>query len=645
MDLQQENKTLKQHVSHYEAVFDHLEQGIYIANAANQVEYVNARLADILGLSLDELRTQSHPILMNSSETPQEILHIRPDGQSIWCKIVVKPVYQGQMVIVSEITERKQIEEVLTKQRDFTESILSTAGSLIIVLDRYGRIIRFNGACERLTGYRAEELLGEYFWDHVIPPENVDAIQGAFHDLLMANQLPRNLRNEWVTRTGERRLLSWANNVLRNSNGEIDYVIGTAVDITEQSRTEQMLRRRLSLEQALSQVLNELVTGKDVAQDITRSLETLARFVDADRGVIFSLLDESDSLMKIYEWRADDAVPGYPLKVPFPAEAYQPYLNRLNGLQHIIINRFEDAVPDRMILDEEHFQAMFYLPLIWEHHTHGILLFMLYPGHQWDESVVPLFRFVADAFAHVLERERIQEDRETLILELEARNAEMQRFTYTVSHDLKSPLITIEGFLGYLQQDLAAGNMQSVESDMARIQSAAQKMKALLDDLLKLSRIGRLVNPPKLVDLNTLIQEALQLTDGQTKARCVRVSVSSDLPRVCVDALRITEVFQNLIDNAVKFMGEQPVPRIDIGAEMIDDMVTCYVRDNGIGIPARYHEKIFGLFEQLDQNAFGTGIGLALVKRIIEVHQGRIWVESAGVGLGTTFYFTLPHRE
>jgi signal transduction histidine kinase len=314
-------------------------------------------------------------------------------------------------------------------------------------------------------------------------------------------------------------------------------------------------------------------------------------------------------------------------------------------LQHIIINRFEDAVPDRMILDEEHFQAMFYLPLIWEHHTHGVLLFMLYPGHQWDESVVPMFRFVADAFSHVLERERIQQDREALILELEARNAEMQRFTYTVSHDLKSPLITIEGFLGYLQQDLATGNMQSVESDMARIQSAAQKMKTLLDDLLKLSRIGRLVNPPKLVDLNTLIQEALQLTDGQTKARGVRVSVSSDLPRVCVDALRITEVFQNLIDNAVKFMGEQPVPRIDIGAEMTDDMVTCYVRDNGIGIPARYHEKIFGLFEQLDQNAFGTGIGLALVKRIIEVHQGRIWVESAGVGLGTTFYFTLPHRE
>ena len=102
---------------------------------------------------------------------------------------------------------------------------------------------------------------------------------------------------------------------------------------------------------------------------------------------------------------------------------------------------------------------------------------------------------------------------------------------------------------------------------------------------------------------------------------------------------------QNLIDNAVKYMGEQPAPRVEIGAEVNDEVVVCSVRDNGIGIEPRHHERIFGLFEQLDQKMEGTGIGLALVQRIVEMHGGRIWVESEGQGHGSTFWFTLPRKR
>ena len=115
------------------------------------------------------------------------------------------------------------------------------------------------------------------------------------------------------------------------------------------------------------------------------------------------------------------------------------------------------------------------------------------------------------------------------------------------------------------------------------------------------------------------------------------------MPSVYGDRLRLLEVYQNLIDNAVKFMGDQTSPRIEIGAQQHDGEVVCFVRDNGIGIASEYHEKVFGLFERLDTVIDGTGIGLALVKRIVEVHGGRIWVESEGEGRGTTFWFTLPH--
>ena len=108
------------------------------------------------------------------------------------------------------------------------------------------------------------------------------------------------------------------------------------------------------------------------------------------------------------------------------------------------------------------------------------------------------------------------------------------------------------------------------------------------------------------------------------------------------DRVRLLEVYQNLLENAVKFMGEQTQPRVEIGAKRNGTEVACFVRDNGMGVVPQYHEKIFGLFERLDQRIDGTGIGLALVKRIVEVHGGRIWVESEGEGRGSTFHFTLP---
>jgi signal transduction histidine kinase len=178
--------------------------------------------------------------------------------------------------------------------------------------------------------------------------------------------------------------------------------------------------------------------------------------------------------------------------------------------------------------------------------------------------------------------------------------------------------------------------------DIARISGGVNQMRILLDELLELSRVGRLVNPPEPGPLADLVHEAILLVSGQITTGGVQVVVASELPIVYGDRHRLIEVVQNLLDNAVKFMGQQPEPRIEIGAKNIEAETLCYVRDNGMGISPQYHGKVFGLFDRLDQSVEGTGIGLALVKRIIEVHNGRIWVESEGKGKGSTFYFTLP---
>ena len=239
-------------------------------------------------------------------------------------------------------------------------------------------------------------------------------------------------------------------------------------------------------------------------------------------------------------------------------------------------------------------------------------------------------------------------EREKLITELELKNAELERFTYTASHDLKSPLITIKGFLGFLKEDAERGNLKRLETDIQRISDAADKMQRLLNDLLELSRIGRSVNKTEMIDMNHMISEVLELLQGRISGRSapIQVSVEEDLAQVYGDGPRLLEVWQNLIDNAAKFMGDQPNPRIEIGQvdSSKDNSPIFFVRDNGMGIDPKFGDRIFGLFDKLDSRTEGTGIGLALVKRIIEFHGGRIWVESE-LGKGATFYFTLPPGE
>lgn len=236
-------------------------------------------------------------------------------------------------------------------------------------------------------------------------------------------------------------------------------------------------------------------------------------------------------------------------------------------------------------------------------------------------------------------------DRKKSELALQLKNEELIRFNYTVSHDLRSPLVTIKTFLGYLEHNLANGDTENAEKDMGYIHSAADKMDALLQDLLDLSRIGRVANIPVESPLQDLVQDALAMVAGGISERNVQVQVTDQPVVLYGDRSRLLEVFQNIIDNAVKFMGSQAAPMIEIGAEEKKGETVLFVRDNGMGIDLRHKDRLFGLFEKLNPAMGGTGLGLALAKRIVEVHGGRIWVESEGPGKGACFWFTLPRKE
>ncbi len=244
----------------------------------------------------------------------------------------------------------------------------------------------------------------------------------------------------------------------------------------------------------------------------------------------------------------------------------------------------------------------------------------------------------------VQRRMKVEKERKKLMLDLKARNQELEGYAYTISHDLKSPLYTIQGFTGFLEKGLEQGNTEKMSEDLCKIRDAVTTMSRLLDDILNLSKVNLSQESVQQIALDEIIGKAIELVSREIREHEVDVRIAANLPSVYAPPQRLTEVYQNLISNATKFMGDQGQPVIEIGASSEGDWVHCYVGDNGIGIEPKYRDRVFNLFERLDTQTQGTGVGLAIVKRIIESLGGEIWIESDGPGTGARFEFTLPAR-
>ena len=281
----------------------------------------------------------------------------------------------------------------------------------------------------------------------------------------------------------------------------------------------------------------------------------------------------------------------------------------------------------------------------------GLSLLMYFLLHRMQ-----MYRAARDeAFHEVEERKKVEqalrwneEKLGALLSELEEKNYELETFVYTVSHDLKTPIVTIEGFIGAIREDYA--DLLTGEGDqyLTYMSDAARKMEALINDLLELSRVGRLRETKSEFSFGELIENILMALSPEIRARSIKVNVGKDLPMVYGEQKRLRQAVENLLSNSMKYMGkDNPSPRIDIGIQKANGRDAFFIRDNGIGIEKEYFEKIFQVFQRLPaakRIADGTGVGLAIVKRIIENHGGMIWTESEP-GKGTTFFFTLAEKE
>ena len=241
----------------------------------------------------------------------------------------------------------------------------------------------------------------------------------------------------------------------------------------------------------------------------------------------------------------------------------------------------------------------------------------------------------------ITERKQAREERERLLDELEAKNRELESFVYSVSHDLRAPLISVSGFCSALQSQLHHQLADQDRHYLDRIRANVAHMDRLITDLLELSRIGRVVGPTEDIDLVGLLGEIQQELAVKLEEAGAEFVVQEPLPTLRADRSRIRQAFTNLVDNAAKFRSQARPLRIEVGCQEEGGFYRFHIADSGIGIAPKYYEQIFAPFQRLDAATEGVGMGLALVKKIVEHHGGRVWVESEA-GRGATFYFTVP---
>ncbi len=228
--------------------------------------------------------------------------------------------------------------------------------------------------------------------------------------------------------------------------------------------------------------------------------------------------------------------------------------------------------------------------------------------------------------------------------DIEKVNTELDRFVHTVSHDMAAPLTGIEGYGAFLEQHYMDKLDEKGQRSLVGLRRGTKRLTAMIKDLLALTRISRIKNPYERVDIRGLLDTVLERLEYMIRENRAEVIIASPLPHVVCDRIKLTEVFDNLINNAVKFSAaKNTVPCIEIGCTEHADNFEFYVRDNGIGVAAENHEEIFGIFKRLGDAALydGTGAGLSIVKAGVEDQGGKVWVQSK-LDEGATFYFTIP---
>jgi PAS domain S-box-containing protein len=520
------------------------------------------------------------------------------------------------------VTERKLAEEALASRRKELQVILESVPAMIFYKDKENHFVRTNKAFEDAMGLPKEKLQGQSLFD-LYPREMAEAFWNDDKEVMTSRKSRYGIIEPMQTPLGTR-ILQTDKIPYFDESGDVIGVIGFAIDITERKRAEEALRRvNEELEQRVADRTAKLRASSHYSRSLLEaSLDPLVTI--SPEGKVTDVNQATESVTGVPRAQLIGTDFARYFTEPQKAEA---------GYQKVLA---EGQVRD--------------YPLTIRH-TSGRVTDVLYHATVYRNeagAVRGVFAAARDITEHKraeAELARYRDHLEELVklrtAELARSNEDLEQFAYVASHDLQEPLRAVGGYVKLLQHRFPEKLDAKAREYIAGAADGAERMQRLIADLLAFSRVGTRGGAFAPADLNALLRDALN--NLQTSITEAGAKVTSDpLPSLTVDATQIGQLFQNLIGNAIKFRSER-APEIHVGACQEKEHWLFWVRDNGIGIEPQYAGRIFQIFQRLHSRKHypGTGIGLAICKKIVERHGGEIRVESEPVQ-GSTFYFSIP---
>jgi PAS domain S-box-containing protein len=540
--------------------------------------------------------TREIRIATDTGHYEEEGWRVRKDGSRFWANVVLTALrdadgtLRGFAKVTRDLSERRRAEEQLRQSEErFRLLVSGVTDYAIFMLDATGHVMTWNAGAERIKGYRADEIIGRHFSCFYMQEDL--AAGKTDMELEVASREGKYVEEGWrLRKDGSRFWASVVITVVRGADGQLRGFSKVTRDVTERRESERI---------------------RSIVDNVADGIVTFD-----ENGVIESFNPAAE---KIFGYEAEEML-GTGIRrlapdreeVDWAMQSTEPGVKEVNGLRR-------DGQVFPMDLAVRPFQ---------------------FQGRRAYTAVV----------RDITERRKAQDQLRYYAQQLQESNAELARsnqelddFAYIASHDLKEPLRGIHNYANFLLEDYAERLDDDGKSKLHTLTRLAQRMETLIDSLLHFSRVGRVELSNQQTDLNQLLSDTLEALQITLQEQHVKIRVPQKLPTLRCDRVRVGEVLQNLITNAVKY-NDKPEKWIEIGVqESSSGAPVLYVRDNGIGIAARHQDAVFRIFKRLhgrDKYGGGTGVGLTIVKKIIERHGGHIWVESAE-GEGTTFYFTL----
>ena len=616
------NAELLQSEEKYRTILESIEDGYYEVDIAGNFTFFNDSFSKIVGYSEDELMGVNFRQYTTPEDTKKvyqafnqvfatgkplkgfDWEFIRKHGSKIHIEVSVSLISgsEGQPIgfrgIVRDITERERAKETLRYLKEYNEKIVASIPSSLLVLDRNLNIKSVNRTYLEIGGIEDEDVVGknikEVFPDQLLKDGR---LLEAFEEVMATRETRSLYEVKHASSDHPEKILNITVSGLRRAEEEEEEeeeLILVIEDITERARMREEIRKSRDFMDTIFKTSVDMVVTTDergIMTFVNRAMERIAGYKEEELvgRHVSELYDRGRE-------RGKDM-----MDILTSGQALKNYRLGLLAKQG---REIPVSISGSLLKDSQ-------------------------------GRVIGTFGFLRDV-SRLVEAEE----------EIRKKNEELENFVYVVSHDLKSPIVSMQGFSSMLLNEYREKLGEEGGRYIERIRANASRMEVLISDLLALSRLGRVVGAFKDVSSLDIVNRVCNGLKSRLEENRIEVFIGDNLPTIRCDGDRIYQVFENLVVNAVKFTGGAEEPKIEIGYEEKGEFHQFYVRDNGIGIDPKYHRKIFEIFQRLKEveDEEGTGIGLVIVERIVKNHGGKVWVESQK-GEGATFCFTLPRQS